>query len=415
MFRCGAFESAQQAVDSTVGNMSNVFVVTHASYVLLEECYAWGWGKYVFLVYDSDHTILRRCVSRQDGWAWGIGDAFSNYSSSYTEFQNCIAIDFDEPRHWHPQVIDGLWGGFNINGSSSNVAYRGSIAVNITGTNGVTIKDANGSVHGADYNPAWRLGGTGNTTLMQNCVAVGSVAGVMTYDAVNIQNCTFVNMFNDSNPATFSWDGLGVARVSGDRPVVTNTLFVDIDSVAATGISSSSDYNSYYNNATNYSGSSVGSHDLSSEAGTEVNVKWASNNLTGGLKYPTRIESGSNLSAKGVNGEDIGANIIQRYGASGTLYGEPGYNTLGADSRPLWPFPNEAIIRERMRSYNRWDPYDNIDPNNPSNPDTYVKGNRGFCADGTTLTTYIWEQLGNPIPPEIYGLGTPQNLRIVSP
>ncbi|MFA5014655.1 MAG: hypothetical protein WC549_03835, partial [Actinomycetota bacterium] len=28
----------------------------------------------------------------------------------------------------------------------------------------------------------------------------------------------------------------------------------------------------------------------------------------------------------------------------------------------------------------------------------YVSGTRGFCADGQTLTKYIWEYLGNTIP-----------------
>ncbi|EKD27035.1 MAG: hypothetical protein ACD_79C00915G0001 [uncultured bacterium] len=63
----------------------------------------------------------------------------------------------------------------------------------------------------------------------------------------------------------------------------------------------------------------------------------------------------------------------------------------------LWPFPNENLIKAKMSAYS----YDNGNLN----------GKRGFCADGKqlngrddiTLTSYIWEYLGNPIPPEIYG------------
>ncbi|MFH2137589.1 MAG: putative Ig domain-containing protein, partial [Candidatus Omnitrophota bacterium] len=62
----------------------------------------------------------------------------------------------------------------------------------------------------------------------------------------------------------------------------------------------------------------------------------------------------------------------------------------------LWPWANEDKIREVFREANN--------PNSgstPSNNDT----TRGFCADGQTLTKYIWEYLGNTIPPEIYAGG----------
>ena len=32
-----------------------------------------------------------------------------------------------------------------------------------------------------------------------------------------------------------------------------------------------------------------------------------------------------------------------------------------------------------------------------------LSGARGFCADGQTLSKYIWEYLGNTIPTDIYG------------
>ena len=103
------------------------------------------------------------------------------------------------------------------------------------------------------------------------------------------------------------------------------------------------------------------------------------------MKYITRIESGSSLSGQGQSGADIGANIKTLIGTSGTLYGETGYNV---DTRvSMWPFPNEDLIRTQMKAYNTGG----------------VSGNRGFCANGTTLTRYIWEYLGNTIPPEIYG------------
>ena len=74
---------------------------------------------------------------------------------------------------------------------------------------------------------------------------------------------------------------------------------------------------------------------------------------------------------------------------SGTLYGEPGYDQL--TDEPLWPFPNEDVIKAKMSA---WDGLNDA--------------RRGFCAEGNglyggplTLTSYIWEYLGNPCPADI--------------
>jgi hypothetical protein len=104
----------------------------------------------------------------------------------------------------------------------------------------------------------------------------------------------------------------------------------------------------------------------------------------GSLQFLTRIETGSTLKGAGFGGADIGANILFRYGADGTRVGENNYNTLSAVS--LWPWPNQDRIKKEM---------------------CVESGvTRGFCATGkqldgvkpVTLTSYIWEALGNQIP-----------------
>jgi hypothetical protein len=108
--------------------------------------------------------------------------------------------------------------------------------------------------------------------------------------------------------------------------------------------------------------------------------------LEGSLKYLTRIEAGSPLKSKGSGGADIGANILYRYGADGAKFGDSGYNAL--TNVPLWPWPNEERIKLEM-----------------------CKGiSRGFCTsekrldkiNPVTLTSYIWEAIGNPLPKVIY-------------
>jgi hypothetical protein len=111
----------------------------------------------------------------------------------------------------------------------------------------------------------------------------------------------------------------------------------------------------------------------------------------GSLLYPVRVEDGSALDATGYNGQDYGANITKRYGAEGTFYGEPGYNTL--TSEDIWPWPNEDRIKAQMAT----------------------DSDRGFAGyispfgSPATLTSYIWEYLGNEIPSNIYGTGSCNN------
>lgn len=106
----------------------------------------------------------------------------------------------------------------------------------------------------------------------------------------------------------------------------------------------------------------------------------------GSLKYLTRIEAASPLKGKGFEGSDIGANVVFRYGADGSRFGQPGHNALTKTS--LWPWPNEERIKAEMCKE--------------------IK--RGFCSsdrrlDGigpVTLTSYIWEAIGHPLPKGIY-------------
>ncbi len=104
------------------------------------------------------------------------------------------------------------------------------------------------------------------------------------------------------------------------------------------------------------------------------------------LRYITRIEAASKLKGSGFNGGDIGANVVSRYGSDGSRFGDAGYNTL--TSTPLWPWPNEARIKAEL----------------------CATTTRGFCSTGkrldgvnnVTLTSYVWEYLGNALPAGIY-------------
>ncbi len=82
-----------------------------------------------------------------------------------------------------------------------------------------------------------------------------------------------------------------------------------------------------------------------------------------------------------------GATIEKQYGVTGTLYGEAGWDALTETN--LWPWPHEEAIRALFKETN-------IPPAGtfPALNDT----NRGFCADGETLTHYVWNYLGHGNP-----------------
>ena len=97
------------------------------------------------------------------------------------------------------------------------------------------------------------------------------------------------------------------------------------------------------------------------------------------LKYLLRIEPGSKLKGRGYGGADIGANVLYRYGVDGSRHGEPDFNAL--TDTPLWPWPNEDRIKTEMCEK------------------TGVT--RGFCR-ARSLTHYLWEYLGQPMPTDPY-------------
>ncbi|MDH5571312.1 MAG: hypothetical protein OEY89_06075 [Gammaproteobacteria bacterium] len=100
------------------------------------------------------------------------------------------------------------------------------------------------------------------------------------------------------------------------------------------------------------------------------------------LKYLTRIENNTPGFQSGLNNENRGAEIINRY-ENGVLTNEP-----------LWPYPNEDRIMRTM-----CDPVYLQDSGRTgiNLPGMCNEGN-GLYGGPVTLTSYIWEILGNPCP-----------------
>ena len=119
------------------GNVAGIAVGPTADYVLVEECYVYGGSRYGILVYQSTHTVVRRCVSRLDYWNGSLQAAnFTNYNGDMTVWENDIAIDTDTANIGG----SGLYGGFfsenklpdsSWSGTATRETHRGNIVLHV--------------------------------------------------------------------------------------------------------------------------------------------------------------------------------------------------------------------------------------------------------------------------------------------
>ena len=349
--RCGAGEGGAGAYSFGAHGQNNTYF---PRYILFEECYAWGASRYKFIAYQASYVIFRRCVARFDYVNTGEpSGGFSIYNSNNILVQNSIAIDGNTRTLWGNSTTDNAaFYAPNNTSPSTNVTVVGSIALNwdmpFAGTRGDTVATVN----------------------FNNCVGWATTSGdslsrglLIAYDQGTFGNFT--------TPSTPSFNGYGGTQS------ITTSIFYGISTNVIDQFETVS-YNSFYNNPT-YSGGS--------------NPIKTVNPLAASLLYLPRIESSSPLATAGSGGKTVGATILKKIGASGTLWGETGYNTVTTEN--LWPFPHEDKIKANMSTYNLHG----------------VNGARGFCATGKqldginniTLTSYIWEYLGNKMPTDIYG------------
>ena len=338
---------------------------------LLEDCAGVGSARYGFKVggasSSTQRNILRRCVGRVDYSSSDQPKAtFSVYGNDNVAsgvrdvlLQNCIAVDSRKG----PTSGDVTYGGVLFPKNVIGSAIQGSIVLNVEAEYaGFFIKEQGAQNLRIMDSIAW--GGYGGS----------SIAGVRA---------------NSSGPGYFTVDHMTVGGYS--------TGYYNKESASTRSLTNSV----FVNNATLTSSSDAGWTSISN------NGFFPASQLKGllgvslagpDLKYIVRVEPGSALSGKGSDGADIGANVTKRYGKTGTLWGEAGYDQITTES--LWPWLYEDKIKAVFS-----------EPNTPP-PGAVPASNdttRGFAA-GTdkfgkpmTLTRYVWQFLGNEIPAEIYG------------
>ena len=347
LIRCG-FRGVKDPGNTTSFSLSN------SKDTLLEECIAWGGGRYKFLDYLGRRNIFRRCVARHD---WYITERkgmnqesnFRGYAIKNCSWQNCISIDSNRLEYQTRTSTEDadFWVGDQNN--AGGCIIEGCIAMR-------------GFFQGFYLNGPRGQGDT-NTVKLVNSIALGPSlegarfkTGPITYGAITatVKNCAFVN-FNKGKQHFINH-----LKESGNL-TLTNSIVRDVGSMLQ---KVKADYNCYFNTGSGR----FGRHSVEEDP------------FKNGFLYPCRIEPGSNLQKLGEGGNICGPTIMKKIGVSGTHYGEKGWDKVTEEN--LWPFPNEKKIRALFR-----------------NTVAGVSGIYGFCKDGQTLSNYIWAYFGNTVPP----------------
>ncbi len=337
---------AWSAQYGNVIELSSLDGVTGTKDCLLEDVWVVGAMRYGILIGGtagySERNILRRCIVRFDGGGSPEPHAgISNYGATSgiqgarnNILQNCITIDFNAA----DGSGEGIYAGFYTPHAATNVDFYGCMAIN-TRERGWLLNEDAGSNNNDMYNcliwDAFNEGIAGQRSSSPGSVldqlTIGSSAG----DAFNSYN--------------------------GMRAAITNSLFVN-NGGGITGANSVA-YSHFWQD------SSAGTNALTSDPLQ---------------RYITRVETNSPAYQSGSGGKTRGATIEKKYGVSGTLHGESGYDTLTGDN--LWPWPSQQRIHDLFAEP---DGISGMPNNNEA---------RGFAASGQSLTNYIWNYLGNGNP-----------------
>ena len=379
-FRCGAHQPSALPWDTTWG-------IRAGDHLLFEECYAWGATRYLFMVSNSSaegaHKIVfRRCVARHDdvrGNANAVA-GFMSYTAPEVEWQNCIYLDADTSR-W-TSWVNGQGFATRIHGDNTNdnysedLRYRGNIVLNLKGWG---WPDAGG---GENYATAYLVVSprAGHPNLLEQNVAWDVMHGLRVGISDGGSTIDGLTVYCANDPA-YPAVGSGVRALSngGGYPTWPTRNYVAIGHTPSLRYAEAlvaqmaTDYGAVYTNAAGPANADFatfnglngpGAHDYTQRITSvdgRVGDKGRTDHLTNNeinpftgdpvapstldngvpaLKYLVRVEPGSTLYGTGENGAHRGATILKRYGVAGSLWGDPGYNTLTEDS--LWPFPYEA-------------------------------------------------------------------------
>jgi len=385
-----------------MGATNGGFRLMNSDYILVESSYALGSSRYKFISYKSNNIILRRTVSRYDlpelsGQNSPLA-SYSIYSSNNVAVQNAIDIDSDA-LDFYPHGDDIEYGGAfyvpTTAGPSANVEFQRSIAINgkmkfagydnTNGTAEVLFENVIGWDIEIPADEVVRNLTHGHGQAAFNHLTIGNISYQQQPSALfngynehedNFTNSLFYNLIPAADAASVY-------------------LFRDIEQLS---------YNNFFNVGEQDTGQ-IRAQYLYNTPNLPDNYSYDYDSFTyidpmvNSLRYILRIESNTALAGIASDSGNIGATVEYMIGKSGTLYGESGWEQ--DNQVPMWPFPAEGLIKQKMAAFSY------TGPDYLGNPN-FLTGARGFAAQGNglyggpiSLTSYIWEYLGQPCPADV--------------
>ena len=319
------------------------------NYNLIEDSAGVGAARYGFVMGGPDSTshrnIFRRCVGRVDYSNSNQPKAtFAVYGNNQTLdvrdalFQNCLVVDGQAG----PSSSEPTYGAWYFPKNAANITLQGSMVLNTeVGYAGYFIKEQQG-------------------------------------ENIRMANCVAWNLSGNPYVAGIRGNGPGSPLVLEHVTVGRCPLALYLDSSGETRLLDSL---FYANGAFN---------------GSDYGISLEKNNHVAGGR---EAASAGPLQVDGIKVSPFlrepalpGATVMFRYGRSGTLWGEPGYDELTRE--PLWPWAWEHVLRREFARRN-----DPPTGNVPQRNDT----GRGFCSAAPggpqSLTEYLFGIFGETVPP----------------
>ncbi|MBU0662417.1 MAG: DNRLRE domain-containing protein [Candidatus Diapherotrites archaeon] len=403
--RCGFIEAAPffEGCDYEPNNSCGVAYnlgFSNASNVLVEYCFAIGEGRYKFGVSKgtgpdtSRNIIFRHNVSRydyyyddpvRDSGVFGEISNFANYQQREVIFQNDIAIDGLDFR----SVDTSRPAGFMFPNGCESSTVEGCIVLNSYSTGAILAEGTVNERLDVINTVLWDMHESDRPNN-------GQIGGIRVNDDYGKSNFRFVTSGNSDTSR--AWEHK--ANYPGGPSNIYNSILYNFyalldlpDSKKCANQSFDVDHSLFYNNVC--------------DGRTGTNPIFMNPIDGNGLTYLPMIDVGSPLYTAGADGQPVGATILKKIGVEGTFYGDEGWDEVTDED--LWPWEYENEFMEYMcdNSYNEHEGETDLS----GNP---VDFQRGFCEPGNglyggprTLTSYIWEYLGNPMPEWVYGDSPP--------
>ncbi len=366
------------------------FNTSYSDNILFENNYAFGGGRYKFTSYLASNIVWRRNVARYDhGPVYDEPKGtYSVYSSMDAFLSNNIAVDGDKPDFLDQGEIAGAFA-TPTTAAPTRARFQRSIQLNSDMMfSNLSYKQGDSDAE-LSHMVSWDV--RPHNTYVKSFasgwfdhITMGDIAprdnqngffhgygdnfrGITNSILHNFQNG---DMFNDVSKA-------------GDHETLDGRI---VDRFGADTL-----------NISNFEGS-LNAYNSDVENITDINPILSESNPAGGLRYITRVERDTSLSTMDQNGEGLGATVMTFLGKSGTFFGEPGYDE--ETYIPMWPFPMENVIKEKMAAYRyTGNTYTGSEFNRVVSGTGTIDGARGFAVEGQSLTNYIWGYLGNVVPP----------------